>query len=178
MLHRLYLLKLLGATSKASALFSFVFLGAAALTIRRPRSRAGTAARSAPETKPVATISPRSQSSLGAVDKRFAAFVFMGNPQSTRDFALNLTSPNMVAFPKSVPVGKLEQYLDTHEWADPGPYAARLGLAPALFQYATHYDFVAFASAKHYFDISSGPKKNKVLRVQPRVECRCSMGST
>ena len=98
---------------------------------------------------------------LDAVDKRFAAFVFMGNPQSTRDFVLNSTSPNMVAFRKSVPVGKLEQYLDTHEWADPGAYAARLGPAPALFQYATHDDFVAIASAKHYFDISSGPKEIK-----------------
>ena len=37
--------------------------------------------------------------------------------------------------------------------------AARLGPAPALFQYATHDDFVAVASAKHYFDISSGPKE-------------------
>lgn len=48
---------------KSIGLISFVFLGAAALAIRRPRSRAVTAARSAPETKPVATISPRSQSS-------------------------------------------------------------------------------------------------------------------
>ena len=46
-------------------------------------------------------------------------------------------------------------------WADPGAYAARLGPAPALFQYATHDDFVAIASAKHYFDISSGPKEIK-----------------
>ncbi|HEX3374724.1 MAG TPA: photosystem P840 reaction-center cytochrome c-551 [Edaphobacter sp.] len=53
---------------KSIGFISFVFLGAAALTIRRPRSRAGTAARSAPETKPMATISPRSQSSLDAVD--------------------------------------------------------------------------------------------------------------
>jgi hypothetical protein len=35
---------------------------------------------------------------LDAVDKRFTAFVFMGNPQSTWDFGLNSTSPQMVAF--------------------------------------------------------------------------------
>jgi hypothetical protein len=40
---------------------------------------------------------------LDAVDKRFTAFVFMGNPQSTQDFVLNSTSANMVAFRKSVP---------------------------------------------------------------------------
>jgi cephalosporin-C deacetylase-like acetyl esterase len=98
---------------------------------------------------------------LDGVDERFAAFVFMGNPQSTRDFVLNSTSPNMVAFRKSVPAERLSKYLDAYEWADPGAYAAHLGPAPALFQYATHDDFVAVAAAKHYFEMSSGPKEIK-----------------
>ena len=101
---------------------------------------------------------------LDAVDKRFAVFVFMGNPQSTRDFVLNSTSPNMVAFRKSVPPEKLTGYLDTHEWADPadpGAYASRLGPAPALFQYAMRDQFVEVAAAKYYFEVSAGPKELK-----------------
>jgi hypothetical protein len=45
-----------------------------------------------------------------------------------------------------------------------GPIPAHMlfvSAAPALFQYATHDDFVSVASAKHYFDISSGPKEIK-----------------
>ena len=96
---------------------------------------------------------------LDAVDKRFTTFVFMGNPQSTRDFVLNSTSPNMVAFRKSVPIDKLISYLDTHEWADPGAYVGHLGPAPALFQYAMHDQFVEVSAAKHYFEMSAGPKE-------------------
>ena len=96
---------------------------------------------------------------LDAVDKRFATFVFMGNPQSTRDFVLNSASPNMVAFRKSVPNDKLMSYLDTHNWADPGAYAGHLGPAPALFQYAMHDQFVEVSAAKHYFEMSAGPKE-------------------
>ena len=98
---------------------------------------------------------------LDAVDKRFTAFAFMGNPQSTRDFVLNSTLPNMVAFRRSVPADKLEKYLQAYEWADPGAYAAQLGPAPAFFQYALHDDFVEVSAAKHYFEVSSGPKEIK-----------------
>lgn len=96
---------------------------------------------------------------LDAVDKRLAAFVFMGNPQSTRDFLLTSEAPQIVSFRKSVPADKLNQYLDTYYWADPAPYAAHLGPAPALFQYATHDEYVATAAAKHYFETSSEPKE-------------------
>jgi dienelactone hydrolase len=96
---------------------------------------------------------------LDAVDKRFTTFVFMGNPQSTRDFVLNSTSPNMVEFRKSVPIDKLISYLDTHEWADPGEYAAHLGPAPVLFQYAMHDQFVEVSAARHYFEASASPKE-------------------
>ena len=98
---------------------------------------------------------------LDAVDKRLSAVLFMGNPQSTRDFVLASTSPGMVAFRKSVPAETLEAYLDTHEWADPATYAFHLGPAPALFQYATHDEYTAVAAAKHYFEMSSGPKEIK-----------------
>lgn len=96
---------------------------------------------------------------LDAVDKRFTTFVFMGNPQSTRDFVLNSNSPNMTAFRKSVPIDKLTSYLDKHEWADPGAYVSYLGPAPALFQYAMHDQFVEVSAAKHYFESSAGPKE-------------------
>jgi dienelactone hydrolase len=96
---------------------------------------------------------------LDAVDKRPAAFVFMGNPQSTRDFILTSEAPQFVSFRKSVPAAKLQQYLDAYYWADPATYAAHLGPAPALFQYANHDEFVPVTGAKHYFEISSLPKE-------------------
>jgi dienelactone hydrolase len=96
---------------------------------------------------------------LDAVDKRLAAVVFMGNPQSTQDFLLN--SAKMVGFRKSVPLDKITEYLNTYDWADPATYAASLGPAPALFQYGTHDDYVEVTAAKHYFEMSSGPKEIK-----------------
>ena len=98
---------------------------------------------------------------LDAVDKRPAAFVFMANPESTGDFLFTSEAPQVVSFRKSLPAGKLHQYLDVYYWADPATYAAHLGPAPALFQYATHDEFVPLAAAKHYFEISSPPKAIK-----------------
>ena len=98
---------------------------------------------------------------LDAVDKRPAAFVFMGNPESTREFLFTSEAPQIVSFRNSLPAGKLNQYLETYNWADPAAYAGHLGPAPALFQYATHDEFVPVAAAKHYFEMSSGPKEMK-----------------
>jgi cephalosporin-C deacetylase-like acetyl esterase len=98
---------------------------------------------------------------LDAVDKRLAAVVFMGNPQSTRDFLLTSTSPKMVEFRKSVPLDKITAYLKTYDWADAATYAASLGPASALFQYGTHDEYVDVTAAKHYFEMSSGPKEIK-----------------
>jgi len=98
---------------------------------------------------------------LDAVDKRPAAFVFMGDPVSVREVVLSSDRPDIVAFRKSVPMDKLKEYLDANSWTDPGTYAAHLGPAPAFFQYATHDDFVAVSEAKHYFELSSGPKEIK-----------------
>lgn len=98
---------------------------------------------------------------LDAVDKRLSAVVFMGNPQSTRDFLLTSTSPKMVEFRKSVPLDKITEYLNTYDWADAATYAASLGPAPALFQYGTHDNYVEATAAKHYFEMSSGPKEIK-----------------
>jgi dienelactone hydrolase len=70
---------------------------------------------------------------LDAMDKRFAAFVFMSGPRK---------------FDKRV------------AWANPGSYAGKLGPAPALFQYGLHDDqFVPVAEAKAYFAMASGPKQ-------------------
>jgi cephalosporin-C deacetylase-like acetyl esterase len=98
---------------------------------------------------------------LDAVDKRPAAFVFMGDPVAVREFVLSSDRPDIVAFRKSVPMDKLKEYLDANRWTDPGAYAAHLGPAPAFFQYATHDDFVPVSAAKHYFELSSGPKEIK-----------------
>jgi len=98
---------------------------------------------------------------LDAVDKRFAAFVFMGNPVSERELVLFSDLPDIVQFRKSVPMDKLKAYLDANSWADPGTYAAHLGPAPAFFQYATHDEFVPVAAATHYFELSSGSKEMK-----------------
>jgi len=99
---------------------------------------------------------------LDALDKRPAAFVFMGNPTSTRELILSSDAPMLVAFRKSVPADRLKQYLDTYDWADAATYAAHLGPAPAFFQYATHDEFVSVAAAQHYFEQSSGPKEMKL----------------
>jgi dienelactone hydrolase len=98
---------------------------------------------------------------LDAVDKRPAAFVFMGDPVSVRELVLSSDRPDVVAFRKSVPMDKLKEYLDANGWTDPGSYAAQLGPAPAFFQYATHDDFVPVSEAKHYFESTSGPKEVK-----------------
>ncbi len=98
---------------------------------------------------------------LDAVDKRFAAFVFMGDPVSVREIVLLSDRPDIVQFRKSVPMDKLEAYLDANRWTDPGTYAPHLGPAPAFFQYGTHDEFVPVDTARHFFESSSGPKQMK-----------------
>jgi cephalosporin-C deacetylase-like acetyl esterase len=96
---------------------------------------------------------------LDAIDKRPVAFVFMGDPVSIREMVLVSDLPEAVALRKSVGVEKLKLYRDTYDWADPGSYASHLGPSPALFQYATHDEFIPVLMAHHYFDSSSGPKE-------------------
>jgi dienelactone hydrolase len=98
---------------------------------------------------------------LDAVDKRFAAFVFMGDPESTRGFVLESTLPALVELRKSVSRERLEQYLDIYSWADAMTYARRLGPAPSFFQYGTHDPFTPVALASQYFRAASGPKQIK-----------------
>ena len=98
---------------------------------------------------------------LDAVDKRLTAFVLMGGPESVRDYVLSSDSAEMVDFRKSVPASKLQAYLNTYAWADPGTYAARLGPAPLLFQYATHDQYSPVTEAKRFFAMSSGAKEIK-----------------
>jgi cephalosporin-C deacetylase-like acetyl esterase len=98
---------------------------------------------------------------LDAVDKRFAAFVFMSGPQSTMERVLS--SPEMVALRKTndtAKVAEVEQSLKAGAWADPGSYASKLGPAPALFQYGLHDEkWVPLADAKDYVAMASGPKR-------------------
>jgi cephalosporin-C deacetylase-like acetyl esterase len=96
---------------------------------------------------------------LDAVDKRLAAFVFMGGPISTHDNILTSEAPNLLAMRKAVPPDTLNAFLDTYAWADAGTYESQLGPAPALFQYAIHDDFSPVEYAKQYFQASSGPKE-------------------
>jgi len=96
---------------------------------------------------------------LDAIDKRPAAFVFMGEPVSARELVLVSDFSEAVAFRKSVGVEHLMQYLDANSWADAASYADHLGPAPALFQYAMHDEFVPVVMAEHYFESSSGLKE-------------------
>ena len=97
---------------------------------------------------------------LDAMDKRFAAFVFMSGPQSTRQYILSSDSPRMGQLRKTADMRKIEQSLEANAWADPASYAGQLGPAPALFQYALHdEEWVPLADAKDYFALSSGPKR-------------------
>jgi len=98
---------------------------------------------------------------LDAVDKRPAAFVFMGNPVSVRETVLSSDRPDIVQFRNSVPMDKLKAYLDANDWTDPATYAAHLGPAPAFFQYGTHDEFLPVDEARHYFESSAGPKQMK-----------------
>jgi len=96
---------------------------------------------------------------LDAVDKRFAAFVFMSGPQSTMEYVLSSDSPRMAPMRKTTDMVKVEQTMKANAWADPGSYADRLGPAPALFQYGLHdEDWVPLQDAKDYIAMSSGPK--------------------
>ena len=97
---------------------------------------------------------------LDAVDKRPAAFVFMGNPVSERD-VLNSDLPMIVEFRKKVTDDKINAYFEKFGWSDPGEYAKFLGPAPALFQYATHDEFMTVPLEQKYYDASSGPKEVK-----------------
>jgi len=98
---------------------------------------------------------------LDAVDKRPAAFVFMANPVSQRDFLMS-DSPMIVEFRENAGGDeKVRAYLDKYGWADPGEYAGYLGPAPVLFQYATHDEFMSVAMEQKYFDMSKGPKEIK-----------------
>jgi cephalosporin-C deacetylase-like acetyl esterase len=97
---------------------------------------------------------------LDAVDKRFAAFVFMSGPLSTTKRILS--SPDMAALRKTNDMAKVkevEQSLKANAWADPGSYANKLGPAPALFQYGLHDEkWVPLANAKDYVAMASSPK--------------------
>jgi cephalosporin-C deacetylase-like acetyl esterase len=96
---------------------------------------------------------------LDAIDKRFAAFVFMSGPQSTREYVISSDSPRTVRLRKTTDMAKVEQNLKANAWADPGSYANKLGPARALFQYGLHdEDWVPLADAKDYIAMSSGPK--------------------
>jgi cephalosporin-C deacetylase-like acetyl esterase len=97
---------------------------------------------------------------LDAVDKRFAAFVFMSGPQSTMEYMVSSDSPRMVAARKTVDMAKVEAALKTNAWADPASYAKNLGPAPALFQYGLHDDdWVPQADANDYVAMVSGSKQ-------------------
>lgn len=100
---------------------------------------------------------------LNAVDKRIAAFVFMGGPQSNRQYILSSDSPRMVSARKGMDMAKVEQTLQTNAWADPGSWATHLGPAPALFQYGLQdEEWVPLKDAKDYFALSTGPKELKL----------------
>jgi dienelactone hydrolase len=97
---------------------------------------------------------------LDAVDKRPAAFVFMANPISESDFLMS-DLPMVAEFRKKFGDDKIKEYLAKYRWSDPGEYAAYLGPSPALFQYATHDEFMTVAMEQKYFDMSKGPKEIK-----------------
>ena len=114
---------------------------------------------------------------LDAVDKRFAAFVFMSGPQSTREYVLSSDSPRMAPMRKTTDMVKVEQTMKANAWADPGSYANKLGPAPALFQYGLHdEDWVPLQDAKDYIAVSSGPKTiqfydaDHALNIKARVD--------
>src|ERR1700677_388984 len=96
---------------------------------------------------------------LDAIDKRFAAFVFMSGPQSTMEYVISSDSPRMAQTRKTTDMAKVEETLKANAWADPGSYANKLGPAPALFQYGLHDEaWVPLADAKDYVAMSSGPQ--------------------
>jgi len=99
---------------------------------------------------------------LDAVDKRIAAFVFMGGPQSNREYVLFSDSPRMVLARKGMDMAKVEKTMQTNAWADPGSYPTLLGPGPALFQYGLQdEEWVPLKDAKDYFASSTGPKEIK-----------------
>jgi dienelactone hydrolase len=112
---------------------------------------------------------------LDAVDKRPAAFVFMGNPVAESDM-LTSDLPMIVDFRKKFGDEKIKSYLAKYGWSDPGEYAAYLGPSPALFQYATHDEFMTVPMEQKYFDMSKGAKEMKLydathsLNAQARLD--------
>ena len=112
-----------------------------------------------------------------AVDKRVAAFVFMGGPQSNLEYVLSSDSPRLVSARTHMDVAKVEQTMRNNAWADPGSYATRLGPANALFQYGLHdEEWVPLKDAKDYVAMSTGPKVVKfydsghALNTQARLD--------
>jgi cephalosporin-C deacetylase-like acetyl esterase len=114
---------------------------------------------------------------LDAVEKRIAAFVFMGGPQSNLQYVLSSDSPRMIAARKNMDRKKVEQTMQTNAWADPGSYVTHLGPASAFFQYGLQdEEWVPLQDAKDYFAMSSGPKEVKfydsghALNAQARLD--------
>ena len=96
---------------------------------------------------------------LDAIDKRFAAFVFMSGPQSIMEYVVSSDSPRMAQTRRTADMAQVRATLKSNAWADPGSYANQLGPAPALFQYGLHdEEWVPLADAKDYVSMSSGPK--------------------
>jgi dienelactone hydrolase len=108
---------------------------------------------------------------LDAMDKRPAAFVFMGNPVAESDM-LTSDLPMIVEFRKKFGDEKIKEYLTKYGWSDPGEYEAYLGPSPALFQYATHDEFMTVAMEQKYFDASKGPKEIKFYEATHSLDAR------
>ena len=67
---------------------------------------------------------------LDAIDKRFAAFVFMSGPQSTMEYVISSDSPRMTRARKTADMAEVEETLKANAWADPGSYAKQAWACP------------------------------------------------
>jgi dienelactone hydrolase len=93
---------------------------------------------------------------LAGVDRRFKAFVLMAGALSNR---VDLMSTEYRKYRDKVGPVRFDAFQSVHEWADPGPYAAKAAPAKVFLQYATKEDFLTPARAKEYAANVSEPKQ-------------------
>lgn len=100
---------------------------------------------------------------LTGVDKRFKAFVLMAGVLSDE---VDKKSKPFQQYRQQVGPERLDKFLATYSWMDPGQYTAHAAPATVFLQFASDEPFLNEQMERGYFDIVSEPKKLKIYKAQ------------
>jgi dienelactone hydrolase len=94
---------------------------------------------------------------LAGVEKRIKAFVLMAGGLSDAEI-IGSDEPQIVNWRQSVGEKRIEEYVATYGWLDPGHYIGHAAPSAVLLQYARNDGMLTEARERRYFDLVSKPK--------------------